>query len=101
MGRQWHSRRSVSSTGTLAPTLAYKIWLKRAAVSDAGRLGSTTTQSALVRAEIPLLLEEMLVPVCSHFVRLILRTICEIQVMAAALAVADDAVHIPSERELE
>lgn len=70
-------------------------------MSDAGRLGSTATQSALVRAEIPLLLEEMLVPVCSHFVKLILRTICEIQVMAAALAVADDAVHILSERELE
>lgn len=70
-------------------------------MSDTGRLGSTATQSALVRAEILLLLEEILVPVCSPFVGLILKTICEIQVMAAALAVADDAVHNLSEKELE
>lgn len=37
----------------------------------------------------------------SHFLRLTLRTTCEVQVMAAALAVVDDAVHVLSERELE
>lgn len=43
---------SISCTDTLAPTLAYKICLETATVIDAGRLGSTATQSVLIQAEI-------------------------------------------------
>ena len=57
---------SISCTDTLAPTLAYEIWLERAAVTDTGRLGSTATQ---IQAEILFLLEEMLVYMYSHFPR--------------------------------
>lgn len=93
--------RSISCTATLASTLVYKIWLERAAVTDTGRLGSTATQRILMHAEILFLLEEMLVHMYSHFPRRTLRITCEVQVMAAALVVADDAVHVFGERELE
>ena len=60
---------SISCTDMLAPTLASKIWLERAAVIDTGRLGSTATQSVSIKAEILFLLEEMLVRRYSHFPR--------------------------------
>lgn len=68
---------------------------------DTGRLDSTATQSVSIQAEVLFLLEEMLVRMYYHFPRLTPRTVCEVEVMAVALAVADDAVHVLSKRELE
>lgn len=43
----------------------------------------------------------MLLDMYSCFPRLTLRATCEVQVVAAALVVSDDAVHVLSERGLD
>lgn len=70
-------------------------------MTDTVSLGSTAIQRILMQAEILFLVEEILIHMYSHFPRLTPRTICEAEAMAAALAIAGDAVHILSQRELE
>lgn len=106
VGRQQHSKRNQICGPFLVLTHLHPLWL----IKYVSRLLQWLMLEGWV-VQLPrvywfklksfFLLGEMLLHMYSCFPRLTLRATCEVQVVAAALVVSDDGVHVLSERGLD